>query len=189
MGHRVFPLLWFCTFHFGIFSFCHGQGGPQPVQLKAPPVMPALQEPVHVPASATLLDGTEINLRLAAPVKIKEVKVGDKVFFVLYHDLYYRDILLAKAGEAVEAEIVDAVKARWASRGSKLAIDITGLRLLNGKTLPLRGYSLHSGRVGNAPRVADSAIATGSDIVCPMCKNLFAPASLIFFLAPGSTKT
>jgi hypothetical protein len=188
MGHRIFPLLWLCAFHFGMFSFCRGQGEPQPVQLEPPPVVPALQEPVHVPAVATLLDGTEINLRLAAPVKIKEVKVGDKVSFVLYHDLYYRDVLLAKVGEAVEAEIVDAVKARWASRGSKLAIDITGLKLLNGQTLPLRGYSLHSGGVGNAPRVADMAITTGSDIVCPMCKNLFAPASVIFFLASGSNQ-
>ena len=186
--HRLLPLLWFCVFHFGILSFCHGQGEPQPVQLKAPPVVPALQKPAHVPAAATLLDGTEINLRLVSQVKIKEVKVGDKVPFVLYHDLYYRDILLAKAGEAVEAEILDAVKARWASRGSKLAIDITGLRLLNGQTLPLRGYSLHNGGVGNAPRVADTAITTGSDIVCPMCKDLFAPASLIFFLAPGSNQ-
>ncbi len=169
--HRLLPLLWFCVFHFGILSFCHGQGEPQPVQLKAPPVVPALQKPAHVPAAATLLDGTEINLRLVSQVKIKEVKVGDKVPFVLYHDLYYRDILLAKAGEAVEAEILDAVKARWASRGSKLAIDITGLRLLNGQTLPLRGYSLHNGGVGNAPRVADTAITTGSDIVCPMCKD------------------
>jgi len=39
-------------------------------------------------------------------------------------------VILAKAGETVEAEIVDAVKARWASRGSRLAIDITGASAL-----------------------------------------------------------
>jgi hypothetical protein len=41
------------------------------------------------------------------------------------------------------------------SRGSKLAIDITGLKLLNGQRLPLRGYFLRSGGVGNAPRAED----------------------------------
>jgi hypothetical protein len=121
-------------------------------------------------------------------VKIKDVKVGDKLPFVLYHDLHYRDVILAKAGESVEAEIVDAVKARWASRGSRLSIEITGLKLLNGEKLPLRGYFVRTGGVGNAPRVADATIKTGSDIVCPMCGNLFAPAALIFFLAPGSNQ-
>ena len=58
-----------------------------------------MQEPVHVPATSTLLDGTEITLRLVAGVKIKDVKVGDKLPFVLYHDLHYRDVILAKAGE------------------------------------------------------------------------------------------
>lgn len=188
MRHRLSRLAWLCALHVCALSFCYGQAEPGPTGRKAPPIVPAMQEPVHVPATSTLLDGTEITLRLVAGVKIKDVKVGDKLPFVLYHDLHYRDVILAKAGESVEAEIVDAVKARWASRGSKLAIEITGLKLLNGQKLPLRGYFVGTGGVGNAPRVADPTIKTGSDIVCPMCGNLFAPAALIFFLAPGSNQ-
>jgi len=167
-----------------VFLFCHIQAHGQ--QRKVPPTVPALQEPIHVPRAATLLDGTQITLRLAVPVKVKEVKVGDQAAFVLYHDLYYRDVLLAKAGEPVHATVVEADKARWTSRGSKLAIEMSGLKLLNGQTLPLRGYSSLAGGIGNAPHIAEGVIKTGSDVVCPMCGDLFAPAALAFFLAPGS---
>lgn len=199
MRHRVLPLVWVCVFHLGIFPRAYGQDEIGSANRKAPPIVPALQEPVHVAAAATLLDGTEISLRLASPVKIKEVKVGDKVPFVLNHDLYYKNILLAKTGENVEADVVEAGKARWASRGSKLAIQITGLSLLNGQTVPLRGYTVQRGGVGNAPKIADAAVRTGPDspaepariivgTACPMCANIFEPASLIFFLAPGSNR-
>lgn len=184
MAHQRFPLICVCLLQPAICLFSHIQAQAQ--QRTVPPTVPALQKPVHVPRVATLPDGAQITLRLAAAVKIKEVKVGDEAAFVLYHDLYYKDVLLAKAGEPVHAGVVEADKARWGSRGSKLAIEISGLKLLNGQTLPLRGYSSRAGGIGNAPRIAEWAIKTGSDVVCPMCSDLFAPAALAFFLAPGS---
>jgi len=183
MDPRTLALLWFCFS--GTLALGQGQTDPAGPR-KAPPIVPAMQAPVQVPGSATLADGTEVMLRLAASVKIKEAKVGDTVAFVLYHDLHYRNVLLASAGQSVEAQVVDAAKARWASRGSKLAIEITGLKLLNGQALSLRGYSVRRGGLGNSVRVADSAIETTSDIVCGGCGSVFAPAALAFFLAPGS---
>jgi hypothetical protein len=185
MDCRTLALLWFCLS--GTLPLSQGQtdlAGPR----KAPPIVPAMQAPVQITGLATLADGTEVMLRLAASVKIKEAKVGNTVPFVLYHDLHYRNVLLAKAGQSVEAQVVDAAKARWATRGSKLAIEMTGIKLLNGQTLPLRGYSVQRGGSGNSVRVADSTIEATSDLVCGGCGNVFAPAALAFFLAPGSNR-
>ena len=95
MSRELFRLLRSCLFAFAILSPGSGQAKPQAPPRTAPPTIPALQQAIHESSKGTLSDGTEIQMRLAARVKVKDVEVGDKVQFVLYNDLYYRDVLLA----------------------------------------------------------------------------------------------
>ena len=76
MTHRRFPSICICLVQLAVFLLCHIQAHGQ--QRKIPPTVPALQEPIHVPRAATLLDGTQITLRLAVPVKVREVKYDEK---------------------------------------------------------------------------------------------------------------
>ena len=78
-------------------------------------------------------------VRLLTAVKSKEAQVGDVVDFVLDHDLYQGDLLLAREASVAQAVVVEASKAKWGSRRGKLAIEIRGVRMVNGQTLPLRG--------------------------------------------------
>lgn len=190
MSRELFRLLRSCLFALAILSPGSGQAVPQAQPRIAPPTIPALQQPIHESSKGTLSDGTEIQMRLAARIKVKDVEVGDKVKFVLYHDLYYRDVLLAEAGQEIDATVAEAQKARWASRGSKLAIEMSGLKLLNGQVVPLRGYTSSMAGVGRVPGVADGVTKLASDLMCPICKNtnLFGPAAVPFFLAPGANK-
>ncbi len=160
------------------------EGTTPPAPRKAPPVLAAMQAPVAVSPKAMLLDGTPILFRLAVPVKVKEAIAGQSLQFVLSHDLYYRDVLLARAGTPVEAHVVDAQKAKHANRGSKLAIDIRTLALLNGQTIELNGYTEYKGGSGGSAQVAGTLFTEfNSSSPCPICEVAFAPAALVVFLS------
>ena len=134
------------------------------------PVIVDMQRPVYLSATPTLAKDTPVMLRLTETVKPKTARVGDKVSFVLFHDLFYRNLIIAKAGTPVESKIVDARKAKWASRGSKLAVELSSLKLLNGQTLPLRGSLESRGGAGDFPQSGG------------------APFLLVWTLLPGRTK-
>ena len=152
----------------------------------APPRIPGLQEPVKLPATPTLADGTAILLLLTRDVKVKEVSAGDVVPFVLARDFSYRDVLLAPKDSPVEVIVQTAEKAKWLSRGSKLGFDIQGLRLLNGSTLPLRGVLHYKGGINP---VADTLLSGGGQ---GGGNNPAAPVlltgAMFALLAPGSTE-
>jgi hypothetical protein len=142
----------------GMFT-CGGMAQDQEVEDQPPePQIPApiaeMQKPVYVPATPTLVGGTPVWLRLADEVKVKKAHVGERVAFVLYRDLYYRNWLLAKAGTPVDAHIDTINKAKVLNRGSKVVILFEGLKLLNGQMLPLTGESTAEGGTGFGGQVA-----------------------------------
>lgn len=141
-----------------LLGFCQDQDTSEPEVRKVPPVVASMQTPVSVPAKAKLAGGTQIWLRLAEDVKVKKVKAGDVVHFVLYHDLYYRELLLAKAGTPVEADVKEAVGAKMVNRGSNLVISIHGLSLVNHQTVPLLGENRYRGGVGTGGHVAGAIL-------------------------------
>lgn len=170
---------------------------PRPI----PPVISAMQAPIK-PQAHVLKDATPVTLRLVSGIKVKEANPGDVANFVLDHDLWYGNLLIAKEGVPVQAVVVEASKAKWLSRGSKLGIDIRGFRLLNGQTVALRGTPNFHGGVGLAAGVstalgeADKAF-TGPDR-CLLCELVYAPAATTDMMAsraalasmagPGSNK-
>lgn len=129
---------------------------------RTPAPIAEMQRPVHVSATPILPRGTEVWLRLADEVKVKKVKVGDRVDFVLYRDLYYRNWLLARAGTAVEATVQQADKAKILNRGSNLVIVLQGLKLLNGQVLPLSGSATAQGGIGVGGQIAGGLLDTAS---------------------------
>lgn len=177
--------------------------GEVPEPRAVPPVITSMQAPIKVHTSHVLTDGTPVALRLVTGIKAKEAKVGDVAEFVLEHDLQQREILLAKEGTPVQAVVVEASKAKWFSRGSKLGIDIQGLRLLNGQTLPLRGTPTYHGGIGPAAQIGGGLVAEGakpssgksSPLVpgigpgpCVLCEIVFVPVTVVALVAPGTNQ-
>jgi hypothetical protein len=177
--------------------------GEAPEPRAVPPVITSMQAPIKVHTSHVLADGTPVALRLVTGIKAKEAKVGDVADFVLDHDLQDREILLAKEGTPVQAVVVEASRAKWLSRGSKLGIDIQGLRLLNGQTLPLRGTPTYRGSIGPAAQIggglaveaAKPSSGKSSPLVpgigpglCVLCELVIVPATAVTLAAPGTNK-
>jgi hypothetical protein len=178
--------------------------GEAPEPRAVPPVVASMQAPIKVHTSHVLADGTPVALRLVTGIKAKEAKAGDVAEFVLEHDLQHREILLAKEGTPVQAVVVEASKAKWLSRGSKLGIDIQGLRLLNGQILPLRGTPTYRGSIGPAAQIggglaveaAKPSSGKPSPLVpsgigpglCVLCELVIVPATVLTLAAPGTNK-
>ena len=153
---------------------------------KPPEVVVEMQKPVQVPAVPRLLDGTEIRLLLVQPIKAKTAALGDQAEFVLADNLYYRSALIAKAGTPVEATVVEASRAKWASRGSRLTVEITALALLNSQRLPLRGHASAQGGVGSTAHAVGELVDSNSS--CGLCDVVLIPVGLVSLVAPGKNK-
>jgi hypothetical protein len=130
-------------------------------------------------------------LRLLTAVKSKEAQVGDVVDFVLDHDLYQCNLLLAGEGSMAQAVVVEASKAKWGSRRGKLAIEIRGVRMVNGQILPLRATPRYRGSVGPVAQVGGTMVsdAAGGPDFCPVCEIVLVPATLVSLVAPGTNIT
>ncbi|HMK20810.1 MAG TPA: hypothetical protein VK466_00660 [Terriglobales bacterium] len=155
--------------------------------LKPPPAVPALQTPIKAPILNIVREGTVIPVRLRSPIKAKEAQVGDCADLALDHDLWIGTMLVARAGTPVEAVVVDAAKAKWASRGSRLAIEISELPLLNGQPLPLRANFKAHGTIGPVSQVAGAGTLEVA-AECPLCSVLFAPVAVVGLFLPGTNK-
>lgn len=150
---------------------------PKPPEQRTPPaVVPEMQEPLTAPAKPILPAGTPVWLRLKSEVQVKKVKVGETVDFVLYHDLYYRDWLLAKAGTPVEATIEKVQKAKTVNRGSKLEIVFRGLQLLNGQVVSLNGETHAEGGIGVGGQIAGGLMSTVGECTGWPCLLFDVPA-------------
>jgi hypothetical protein len=158
-----------------------------------PPEVSSMQQPIKVHKPSSILeDGTPVSLRLITAVKSKQAQVGDAAEFVLDHDLWNRALLLAREGTSVEAVVVEASKAKWGSRGGKLAIDIQSIKLLNGQRVPLRGTPSYKGGAGPVTQVtgglALEAANPLSNDFCPVCSVMLAPVVLVSLIGPGTNK-
>ncbi len=158
--------------------------GPRPV----PPAIASMQKPIQVQNALVLKGGTAIALRLVTGIKAKKARVGDVADFVLDHDLWQGEMLIAKEDAPVEATVVEASKAKWISRGSKLGIDIQGLRLLNGQTVSLRGTSRYRGEIGPGAQVTGGLASEALNEGCILCEFVLLPATVISLAAPGNNK-
>jgi hypothetical protein len=154
-----------------------------------------MQQPIRIYNTHTLADGTPIQLRLTSPIRSKRAQVGDVAKFVLNHDLWSGDLLVAKQGTPVEALVVEASKAKWGSRGSNLRIQIKGLEMLNSQKLTLRGTPKYRGGVGPAEQITGgfvkeaAGVGTSGSNFCPLCEIVLVPAALVSLAAPGANKT
>jgi len=155
---RWAPLFVFAVTLFASSAVAQKSEVTQPKPRKIPPTIVEMQAPVRVSAKPILPAFTEVWLRVAEEAKIKDVKVGDQVDFVLYRDLYYHEWLLAKAGTPVVASIQSVEEAKRLSRGSNIVIAFQGLKLLNDQVLPLMGETTVQGGVGTGGKIAGGMV-------------------------------
>ena len=171
------------------------EGSASAAHRTAPPAVATMQQPIRIYKTHTLADGTPIQLRLTSEIRSKKAQPGDVAKFVLNHDLWSGDLLVAKQGTPVEALVVEASKAKWGSRGSNLGIEIKSLEMVNGQQLTLRGTPKYSGGVGPAEQITGGLVkeaagaGTTASNFCPLCEIVFVPAALVFLAAPGTNKT
>jgi len=155
-----------------------------------PPVVRSMQVPIKLTRHSVVREGTIVPVRVVSPIKAKEAQVGDNVDLVLDHDLWVGDLLVAKQGSPVQATLVEAAHAKWGSRGSKLAIEISDLHMLNGQLLPLRATMEARGSIGPTAAISGGVVAD-TFLKCPLCAVVFAPAALVPLVstaAPGTNK-
>ena len=185
---RVIRVLLLSAFFFSVPLNAQNETPADPVpQRRVPlPVVADMQRAVKVSQVHELADGTPISLRLVKGIQAKTARPGDVAEFVLDHDLWVGDLLVAQAGDPAQAVVVDASKAKWASRGSNLAINITSLQLLDGQVLPLRGVPSYNGGVGPAAQIGSYFVQ--ESLSCPLCEIVFVPIALTALLAPGTNK-
>jgi hypothetical protein len=153
--------------------------------LVRPPVVPELQTPIKVSIINVVREGTATPVRLRSAIKAKQAQAGDLVDLALDHDLWVGTLLVAREGTPVKAIVVDAAKAKWASRGSRLAIEISELQLLNGQALPLRATLKAHGTIGPVGQVAGAETLEAA-AECPLCSALIAPVALVSLFLPGT---
>jgi len=162
---------------------------PEPPRVP-PPTVPAMRSPIRVYVNSVVREGTVVPVRVTSPIKAKEAQVGDNVDLVLDHDLWLGNLLVAKQGSPVQATLVEAAHAKWGSRGSKLAIEISDLHMLNGQLLPLRATMAARGSIGPTAAISGGVVAD-TFLKCPLCAVVFAPAALVPLVslaAPGTNK-
>ena len=139
--------------------------------------MPYMQLPVHLAPSRVVREGTIVVVYVVSGIK-RGAKTGDKVRLGLDRDLWAGDVLIAEQGAPVEGTIMDGSHTRWIRRGAKVAIELSGLQMANGNSLPLRATAeSHAslGPTGKGP-------AGSGDIApmeCPLCVVVSASASLV----------
>jgi len=155
-----------------------------PRHRQPPPIAAEMQAPVQVTSVAMVAKDTEIRLRLMQPINRDTANVGDRAQFVLATDFFYRNALLAKAGTPVEATLVEASQAKFASHGSKLVVEITALQLDNGQRLPLRGYANTQGDGDPTANFVDVLKDIGRD--CGLCDMVLLPAGMFSMLGSGA---
>lgn len=154
-----------------------------------PPVVTAMQRPVKSYVPPMIADGTAISVLLTEDIRPKRAKPGDVVHLVLEHNFWHRNLLLAPAGTPVTAKVAEAHGAQVFSRGSKLTLEITSLKLLNGQELPLRGApEYRGGNVGPAGKISGAFVDQAAHDGCILCEIVFVPIALGSLVAPGTTE-
>ena len=97
--------------------------------------------PVVSPA-LTIRPGTILTVRITEPLSSDHNQVGDVFSGTLTQPVIALGIVVARYGQTVSGQIVEAMKAGLVSGVSRLGITLTNLSLVDGQTVPIQSQLL-----------------------------------------------
>jgi hypothetical protein len=129
---------------------------------------PAAPLPVkHSPDGFPVLeDGTPIRLRLARTLSSAECKVGDRVDFTVVEPIILDGVAVVPQGGIAWGRISDAEHKRRMTRGGKLAVEITEVKLANAEKAKLR--AVREAKGGGHTGVMGGAMVGTAIVVWPL---------------------
>ncbi|MCU1312347.1 MAG: hypothetical protein JWM54_104 [Acidobacteriaceae bacterium] len=138
----------------------------------ASPARPASQPQPH-----TLLDGTQVKLRLAENLSSESNKTGDQVSFEVIDEVDVEGVPIILKGSQALATITNAESKKRMGRGGKLDVNIDSVRLLDGEKAQLRAVKDTKGG-GHVGAMTGAIVATSI---------VFFPAAPLFLFMHGKS--
>jgi hypothetical protein len=133
--------------------------------------IPAQQSPVAAQApqgtlqAHTVLDGTQVKLRLSQTISSADATVGQQVPFEVLEDIKVDDVIVLPKGATAIAVVTEAQPKRRMGRGGKLNMSISYARLADGEKVALRAVKEAKG--GSHTGAMTGAIVATSLIIWP----------------------
>jgi hypothetical protein len=110
----------------------------------------------------TLRSGTILTARINEPLSSDHNQVGDVFSATLTQPVIAQGIVVARYGQTVAGQVVEAKKAGRVSGVSRLALTLTNMTLVDGQTVPIRSQMLvRQGPTSEGRDAAGVAGATG----------------------------
>jgi hypothetical protein len=152
-----------------------------PAEQQAPPAgAPAGSAAQSAPAQPdTLLDGTQVKLRISQTISSEEAKTGQEVPFEVLEDISVNGVTVIKKGDAAFGTVTKAEPKKMMGRAGKLDISISYVRLADQEKVPLRATKESKGH-GNG---------VGMGVGIGVTAVLFFPAAPLFLLMHGKDVT
>lgn len=151
-----------------------------PTPQTPPTAAPVTQEEPPRPAIPnTLMDGTEIKLRLAETISSADAHVGQTVPFEVIEDISVQGVTVIPKGAAALATVTTAEAKKRMGRGGKLDVNIDSTRLTTGEKIQLRAVKNTKGG-GHVGVMTGAMVATGI---------VFFPAAPLFLFMHGKDIT
>jgi hypothetical protein len=138
----------------------------------AAPASPASPPPPH-----TLLDGTQVKLRLAENLSSESNKTGDQVAFEVIDEVDVEGVPTILKGSQAMATITNAESKKRMGRGGKLDVNIDSVRLVDGEKAQLRAVKDTKGG-GHVGAMTGAIVATSI---------VFFPAAPLFLFMHGKS--
>jgi hypothetical protein len=108
----------------------------------------------------TMKPGTILTVRMNEPLSSDHNRVGDVFSATLTQPVIVLGIVVARYGQTVAGEIVEAKKAGRVSGVSRLGVTLTSLTLVDGQTVPIQSQLLV--RQGPTSVGRDAAVVAGT---------------------------
>jgi hypothetical protein len=152
--------------------FLKDQPGAKPALKPAPPVTrermaydekpPQPTRPVPSPNDFTLLNNTPVRLKLAKTISSAAAHVGNAVELEVVEDVSVNGVIVIAKGTTAAAVVSEAESKKRMGRAGKLGITFKSAKLVNGETVPIRGYQEVGGTAG-ASSTSINPLASGKD--------------------------
>jgi len=141
-----------------------GEPSQTPPQANVPPTPPANHPPAYVlPPELTLKPGTFVSVRTNEMLSSNRNMAGDSFSAVLMQPLVVDGVVVAQRGQTVYGRVAQAQKSH-ATTPSSLALELTGLTLVDGTQAPLQSQ-LVSWQGGKTPAGLQAGTVIGTTAV------------------------
>lgn len=111
-------------------------------------------DPVELPASGLLQDGTPLKLRLRNQLDSRSAKTGDEIQFEVVNNVIVGGVTILKRGAPVVGVVTDAAASKTLGRAGRLSFVIRDIPLANGAKVAVRAFNRSGGENTTGQMVA-----------------------------------